>query len=438
MLLRDVFTDSREDCAGRFFVPLAGEKFDGHAFIADVAKRGAIGCVASKPLKARLPEGFAVLKVKDALGAYQALASHTRRAFRGPVVGITGSCGKTTTKNLVRDVVGSKWAVEATEKNENNEVGVPRTLLRINKKTQAVVLEFGMRARFEICLLAGVAMPDIAVITNVEKTHIGRLGTEEDIAAAKCELIESMPPFTPVFLNADNKWTPWLAKKTRARVSTFGITRGSLRATNIKVDFQGTSFTVKGAGDPWDARMPLIGKANVYNALAAIAVALELDMKPREISAALFKAKEEHGRLNKYTTPNGTVIIDDTYNSNPASLAFAIDLLSQLPWDGRRVAVLGDMLELGPHSAEEHTSIGKNYIIDRCDMLITFGKESKNICDGALDAGMDSDMALHFDNLALLKRRLNTLFLPGDLVLVKGSRGMKMERITEMLMGGRR
>lgn len=439
LLLRGVATDTRGDCQGLLYIPFKGEKFDGHNFINDAAKQGAAACVSEQAVKAtRLTADFGVIRVHSTTVAYQAIASNNRRSFRGPVIAITGSCGKTTTKNLVRDVIGSKWDIAATEKNENNEIGVPRTLLRIGKKTQAAVLEFGMRAQGEIRLLTNIAMPDIAVITNVEKTHIGRLGSEEAIAMAKGELIENVPPSVPVFLNADNSWTPWLARRTRGRVVTFGINKGGVRATNISVDFQGTSFKVHGAGDAWEVRTPLIGKANVYNALAAIAVALELDMTPAEISSALFHAQEEGGRLNKYDTPNGSVIIDDTYNSNPSSLALAMNLLSQLPWKGRRVAILGDMFELGEYSESEHHNIGRNHILDLCDLLITIGAEARNISEGALDSGMEADMVLHFDSFALLKRRASTLFLPGDLILVKGSRGMKMERIVDLIKGARR
>jgi UDP-N-acetylmuramoyl-tripeptide--D-alanyl-D-alanine ligase len=438
LLVRDVTTDSRADCNGAFFIPLAGEKFDGHRFIADVAKKGAVGCVASRDLgRVRLPRGFAVVRVADTLRAYQDLGAAVRRTLSGPVAAITGSCGKTTTKNMMRNVLARRRRVVATEKNENNEIGVPKTLLRADASTEAVVLEMGMRGPGQIRALAAIARPDIAVITNVEKTHIGELGSAEAIAAAKGELIENAPAGTPVFLNADNAWTLWLAKRTRADVVTFGIHSGHLRATDVTSDFNGISFRIHGAGEPWRVRVPLYGRANVYNALAVAGVGLYLGMSKDEIRSGLFQDIAEQGRMRKIETAGGSVIIDDTYNSNPTSLAFALQLLGELPWSGRRVAVLGDMLELGEFSQQEHYDIGRKHVDANCDLLITVGPEAEQISEGAMECGMPADMVVHAQSIPLLKRRMNILFAPGDLVLVKGSRGMHLEKVVDMLTGGR-
>jgi UDP-N-acetylmuramoyl-tripeptide--D-alanyl-D-alanine ligase len=440
LLIRDITTDSRGECAGAFFVPLEGEKFDGHKFIADTARKGAIGCAAAngKSLgRARLPGDFAVLRVENTLRAYQDMGAAARKTLRAPVAAITGSCGKTTTKNMMRNVLARRWRVVATEKNENNEIGVPKTLLRAGADTGAVVLEMGMRGPGQIRELARIATPDIAVITNVEKTHIGELGSAEAIAAAKGELIEEAPQGSPVFLNADNPWTLWLAKRTRAAVVTFGINSGHLRATDISCDFNGISFRVHGAGQPWHVRLPLLGRANVYNALAVISVALYLRMSVEEIKAGLFQDIAEQGRMRRIQTPGGSVIIDDTYNSNPTSLSFALQMLGELPWGGRRVAVLADMLELGEYSRQEHFDIGNKLVDGNCDLLIAIGPEAAQIAEGALESGMPGDMVVAVETIPLLKRRMGALFLPGDLILVKGSRGMHLEKVVEMLTGGK-
>lgn len=437
LLISDVFTDTREDCADRLYVPLTGEKFDGHKFIGDAAKKGAAGCLTAKGAPRRLPNGFAVVRVRDTLAAYQAVASRNRDTCGGPVIAITGSCGKTTTKNMIRNVLARRQNIVATEKNENNEVGVPRTLLRIGARTGAAVLEFGMRAPGEIRTLTDITRPDMAVITNIEKTHIGRLGSEEAIARAKGEIIENAAAGMPAFLNADNPWTLWLARRTRANIVTFGIKQGHVRARDIACDLRGVSFTVHAPGACFKVSVPMFGRANVYNALAAIAVALVLNMDPDDIRAGLFQDIPEQGRMRRIHTNNGTVVLDDSYNSNPTSLAFALDTLGEIAWPGRKVAVLADMLELGEFSKDEHHRIGLEHVDGRCDLLIGVGEQAAEICEGALETGMDSDMVMHFDNFGLLKRRSNSIFIPGDLVLVKGSRGMQMERVVELLSGGR-
>lgn len=437
LIIRDVFTDTRQECANGLYVPLIGEKFDGHKFIGDAAKHGAAGCVTSKGAPRRLPKGFAVVSTRDTLAAYQAVASKNRDACAGPVIAITGSCGKTTTKNMIRNVLARRWNVVATEKNENNEIGVPRTLLRIDNGTGAAVLEFGMRAPGEIRELTDMARPDMAVITNIEKTHIGRLGSEEAIAHAKGEIIENAAAGMPAFLNADNPWTLWLAKRTNASIVTFGISQGHVRARDIVCDLRGVSFTVHAPGACWKASVPMFGRANVYNALAAISVALVLNMPPEDIRAGLFQDIPEQGRMRRIHTSNGTVVLDDSYNSNPTSLSFALDTLGEIAWPGRKVAVLADMLELGEFSRDEHHRIGREHVDKRCDLLLGVGEQAAEICEGALETGMDSDMVMHFDNFGLLKRRFNTIFIPGDLVMVKGSRGMQMERVVELLTGGK-
>lgn len=435
-----VTTDSRDDVAGMLFVPLKGEKFDGHEFIRDVARNKAVACVAEQSFKptARLPEDFGVVLVEDTLAAYQALGAWNRLRRRIPLVAITGSCGKTSTKEMLTNILLAAYrgGVVSSKGNENNEIGVPKTLLRIGDSTKIVVQEMGMRGPGEIALLARLAEPNFAVITNVEKTHIGRLGSEQAIADAKGELVENMNGRNAVILNADNRWTPYIIKKTGAMVIRFGVEgKAEVKASSVKADFNGVSFVLQSNETKFQIHLPVLGKVNVYNALAASSVAMLLGIGPDKIQEGLNKGKMPGSRMKVERVNNGQVLIDDTYNSNPSSLRFALELLRDTPWKHRRVAILGDMLELGEFSREEHRDVGRRFIQGYCDLLITYGHEAKQLGEGALHVGVPAEMILHFDNLSLFKRRGLSLLSTNDLILVKGSRGVKMEEIVHLIKG---
>ncbi|MFA6451449.1 MAG: Mur ligase family protein, partial [bacterium] len=270
-----IVRDSREDCSRALYVPLAGERFDGHDFIEQAAAAGAVGAFISKDIKANLPKDFILIRVADTLKAYQAVARASRLRYNVSVIAITGSCGKTSTKNLLSNVLGNR-KVARTEKNENNEVGVPLTLLRMDGETQAAIIECGMRAKGEIADLASIARPTHGLITNIESTHIGRLGSLEAIADAKGELLEALGRDNFAFLNADNAWTPRLMKKTEAKITTFGIEAGDVRATDIHFSLDGARFTLETPAGTIEAGVPFPGRGTVYNAAAAAAVALSL------------------------------------------------------------------------------------------------------------------------------------------------------------------
>ncbi|MEW5946926.1 MAG: UDP-N-acetylmuramoyl-tripeptide--D-alanyl-D-alanine ligase [bacterium] len=434
-----VVTDSRADCAGALFVPLVGERRDGHDFIADAAGKGAAGCFSSRgAAPPGAPEGFVVIEARDTLEAYQKLAAWNRGRCRAVVAAVTGSCGKTTTKEMIRNVMEARLgeAVVGTAANENNEIGVPRALLRMGAGTKAAALEFGMRRPGDVSLLAKLARPDCGVITNVEKTHIGLLGSEQAIADAKGELLECLDPGGVAVLNADNPWCGYLGKKTAAAIVKFGVrNKAEVTAREISYGIDGVSFVLDSLGTRVPVRVPLLGEVNVYNALAAGAVAIVMGYGAEELRAGLARQTFQEGRMRKVMPDDGKLILDDTYNSNPASLRRALELLGALPWNGRRVAVLGDMLELGDFSRDEHRAVGREAAVKYCDLLITFGTESKHIGDGAQHAGMDPEMVLHFDSISLFRRRALGLLLPDDLILVKGSRGMKMEEIVRLIAG---
>jgi len=293
----------------------------------------------------------------------------------------------------------------------------------------------GMRARGEIAAAASVARPDYGLITNVGLTHVGRLGSEKEIALAKGELLEYVDPAGKVFLNADNGWTPMLVRMSRSEVVTFGMNSGDVRCEDVRYTLEGVFFTVvaNGGGEVFEVSAPAPGKAGVYNALASAAVGISLGMAGAEIAEGLSLPVAEEGRMRKLRTGDGKVVLDDTYNANPGSVNLAMDLLGRVEWKGRKVPVLGDMLELGEQSREEHLKVGRE-CARFVDALVTVGPDAALIAEGALESGKIAAGRVHsFDVIEGLASRAGELFEAGDLILVKGSRGMKMERVVKML-----
>lgn len=425
-------TDSRADCAGAMFVAFVGERFDGHDYVAKVSAAGAVGAFVSKDMKYDVPGNFALVMVEDTLAAYQVIARTNRDRYGVPVVAITGSCGKTTTKSILFNLLSGRRTV-CTEKNENNEVGVPLTVLRMDGSTERVIVEFGMRGPGEIRQLARTARPTHGIITNIEPAHIGRLGSLEAIADAKGELLEEMGAGDFAFLNADNEWTERLRKKTSASITTFGIDKGDVRAAGINYSLDGTRFMIETPSGRIEACVPLPGRGTVYNAAAAAAVALSLGESPESISERLALPAEEGSRMRIVRSPCGMLLIDDTYNSSPASLRLALELLGSVAWNGRRVAVIGDMLELGEFSHAEHLKIGKETASRNAGVLVTFGEEARAFAEGAASAGMARGSIFSFTDFDALAEEAEDIFHTGDMVLIKGSRGMKMERIVNLL-----
>ncbi len=431
-----VLTDSRGDCTGALFIPLNGEKFDGHDFVAAAVKAGAAACIVSKDIDSSVPQNAAVIRVADTLAAYHAIAKSNRDKYDVNVIAITGSCGKTSTKNLMVNVLDD-GALVYTEKNENNEIGAPKTLLRIGGDTRRAILEFGMRGPGEIAQLTAISNPTHAVITNIEPSHIGRLGSMEAIADAKGELLEHLPSSAKAFLNADSPWLERLEKKTTAEVITFGIESGDVRASDIKFTLEGVDFTLNTPEGKTEVSVPLPGRGAVYNSASVAAVALSLGESLSTISKNLSKPFGESGRMNKIKTPDGKLIIDDTYNSSPSSLKLALELLGKVNWPGRRAAVLADMLELGDFSKDEHFNIGLKHLPENLDLLITFGEEAASIANGAIEAGFNKDNCFVYMDFDMLAEDIVRHFTGGELVLVKGSRGMKLERAVNLLGGTR-
>lgn len=422
-----VDTDTRDIAAGALFVAFKGAKFNGHDFILKAISEGAAGAVVSEIRPEYEGASFPVFLVPDTLKAYQDLARFHRRRFAIPVVAVTGSVGKTTTRNMIATVLSQKFNVLQTEKNFNNEIGLPKTLLQLTPQHEACVVEMGMRGLGQIAELAAIAEPTIGGVTNVGKSHIELLGSQENIAKAKSELVVALDEKGTAVLNADDPFVAAMADICKGKVVGYGIdsSAAAVRADRIQCNEKGIRFTGRCFDQMLDVHMPVIGRHNVYNALAAIAVGRITGLSEYQIQKGLagyhgVAMRQELIRLGQYT------FINDAYNANPASMAEAIRTLALLT-KGRKIAVLGGMLELGDWTQREHETIGHDIVKEGIDALITLGDEARFIASAAAGDGMAAVYTTGSHAEAAAK--LQEIIKPGDTVLLKGSRGFAMEKI---------
>lgn len=451
-------TDSREVRSGDLFVALKGERFDGHQFVDTALQRGAVGAIVQE--RYRLPprpEGATketlsggsradvlsrrapfLLGVPDPLLAYQQLAAHHRNRFRIPVVAVTGSNGKTTTKEMVTAVLAQRLTVLKTEGNLNNRIGVPQTLLRLATRHQAVVVEMGVDQKGQTTRLCEIARPTIGLITNIGPDHLEFFGSMEASAQAKAELLNLMPPDGAVVLNADDAYFDYLASRSRCRVLSFGLSpRAQVRATEVVPDLRrGTTFRLALSGR---TRRPLVllrahGAHNLSNALAAAAVGHLLGVTGTMIAKGLARFRPAAMR-SQVSLWGGVRVINDCYNANPASMKAAIELLLGLGSSRRTVAVLGDMLELGPETVALHREVGTYLARRGVSVLIVCGVLGHELAEGARAAGMASDHVIETADAAAAAASAKAIIHDGDVVLVKASRGMRLERVIEVLSG---
>lgn len=426
MLYRNVTTDTRTVGEDDLFAALKGEKFDGHDFIEQAVSDGAAGVIVEDA--ARLyPDGdYTIFVVKNTRKAYQDLALFHRRRFSIPVVAVTGSAGKTSTRALIATVLEQKYNVLQTEKNFNNEIGLPRTLLQLTKEHGACVVELGMRGLGQIKELADIAEPTVGVVTNVGKSHIELLGSQAQIARAKGELIEALGSDGTAVLNQDDKRVAAMAGKCKGKVVGFGIINDApVMAGTIKNSEKGLSFTCRCFDQVIDVHMAVIGTHNVYNALAAVAVGRLLGLSEHQMQKGLAEYKGVPMRQELVNIDN-VVFVNDAYNANPASMKEAVDTLVTLT-GGRKIAVLGGMLELGDWAEKEHEKIGTYLADKKVDVLIALGDEARFMAKAAKAAGMNEVyiVTTHAEAAAVLRR----IMRQGDTVLLKGSRGFAMEKI---------
>lgn len=428
--------DSRRAEPGQLFFAFPGNKSDGHLYVEDALSRGAAAVVISRQVA--VEAGQPLIVVADPLQALQDLARFYRQLFPVTVVAVTGSTGKTTTKDLIAGVLGVGLRVLKTEGNQNNEIGLPLTLLRLDHDYDAVVLEMAMRGRGEIAALCWLSQPQIGVITNIGLTHLERLGSQQAIAEAKGELLDALPVDGCAILNREDSWQQLLAQKCKCDVVFYGLgDECAVRARDIALrGLQGSEFLLCTPLGEAPCQLALPGQHNIFNALAAAAVGHRLGLRPEQIARGLGAASFTGMRLEIKKGILGSTIIDDTYNASPASVKAALQLLADIPERGRAIAVLGDMYELGAETMAGHRSVGEQAAALKLDHLCVVGELAREIVRGARAAGLsDLQISVYPDNQAAIAF-MRGFVKSGDVILVKGSRGAKMEEIVASLNEG--
>jgi UDP-N-acetylmuramoyl-tripeptide--D-alanyl-D-alanine ligase len=443
--------DSRLCGSDSLFVALQGAQVDGHSFIADALSRGARYVIAEprarelaggqpaatyidilKPLPESVPTAPVMLIAPNSLAALQQLAAWWRRKFSMRVVGVTGSVGKTITKESIATVLAERYNVYKSPGNLNSESGLPLALLALQGTPERAVFEMAMYDIGEITKLAELAQPVIGVVTNVGPSHLERLGTIERIAEAKSELPRALPPDGWAILNGDDPFVRAMQPLTKARVMLYGLGQANdLWASDVEgLGLQGTRFWLHHSGEhPLHLTIPLLGRHSVHTALAAAAVGLVEGLAWEEIIRGLQNVSGQL-RLAAVSGLNDSTLIDDTYNSSPLSALAALMLLSEL--EGRKIGVFADMLELGLYEREGHELVGRR-AADICDLLITVGPRARIIAESAQDAGLAADRIYYCADRAQCIASLQAMLQPGDMVLIKGSRGMAMEEVVTAL-----
>jgi len=449
-LIRQISTDSRSIRRGDLFVALRGERYDGHEFVPAVLAQGAAGAIVHD--RYRLPSSSAAVHrvdgrplpflfgVRDPLFAYQQLATHYRSRFHIPIVAVTGSNGKTTTKDMVAAVLAQRWPVLKTEGNLNNRIGVPSTLFRLTARHHAAVIEMGVDQQGQTIRLCEIVKPTIGLITNIGPDHLEFFGSMEGSAQAKAELLDMLPSAGTAILNADDHYFDYLAARARCRVMSFGFSEmADVRASGVTSDVrQGTTFRLHlpGKSRPTTVRIKVHGIHNVTNALAAAAAGTALSLSGSTIAQGLSRFRPAAMR-SQVVTHHGVHIINDCYNANPASMRAALQLLAQWSPARKRIAVLGDMLELGPEARQLHRDVGQFLATQGVSRLIVCGTLGRDIAEGARKAGMAGPQIDEVADAAAAADHLKKIVRQGDVVLVKASRGVKLEQVVQVLTGMR-
>jgi UDP-N-acetylmuramoyl-tripeptide--D-alanyl-D-alanine ligase len=441
--------DSRMAIPGSLFVAMPGEKVNGHEYISDAFKHGSSVALVQEDVSASypvidlrsgvLPAGLTLpdapfcIRLDNSLSGLQTIAKFWRAQLNLRVIGITGSVGKSTTKELVSEVLCMRYRTLRNPGNLNNEIGLPLTVLRLGPGYERAVLEMGFYVPGEIAFLCEIAKPQVGVVTNIGTVHAERAGSQEVIARGKAELIRSLPaaPTGTAILNYDDPWVRDMASLTAANVIFYGLDpKADLWADQIISDgLEGIQFQLHYHTDSMQLRVPLIGQHSVHTALRAAAVGLAEDMTWPEIVTGL-RYSHTQLRLVAVHTPNGALLLDDTYNASPESTLAALNLLADLT--GRKVAVLGDMLELGQYEQQGHEKVGVR-AAEVADEVVALGERSQMITDAALNSGMESEKVHHFSKIEDVIEYLKTTLKNGDVALIKGSHGLRMDRIVSAL-----
>lgn len=433
----DVVTDSRKICDGTVFVALCGEKFDGHNFVEQSFSQGAICCIVNKDFE--VSSDIPLIKVENTYAALRDIAAYYRSRFDIPAVAITGSVGKTSTKDMVASVLEKHYNVLKTEGNFNNEIGLPLTTFRLTSDNDIAVFEMGMSAFGEISRLTQIAVPETAIITNIGFSHIEHLGSQDNILKAKLEILEGIPSGGTVILNGDDPLLCSVVGTLPFETLTYGIENQNcdVVAFNIKKSAEGTEFEVKIEKEIYKVQVNVPGLHHVYNALSAILTGVIYNMPAEEIIAGIADFKPSGMRQN-VTVVDDKVLIKDCYNASPTSMKSGLEVLSVTPpkfadADFRRVAVLGDMLELGDFAEEAHRAVGRLCCEYDLGCLIAVGPNAKFVAEGAIENGFNSsELYVFYDNTSA-KEHILDILKSNDVILFKGSRGMRLEEIADFV-----
>jgi UDP-N-acetylmuramoyl-tripeptide--D-alanyl-D-alanine ligase len=446
-IITEATVDSRQAIPGSLFVAMRGEHHDGHDFVQAAFKRGSTLALVERDLSSQIPvvdlrrdfdpeavaamEGSFCLRVPNTLQALQQVAQSWRRKLNVRVIGITGSVGKSTTKELIAEVLGQRYRTLKNPGNLNNEIGLPLTLLSLSEGHERAVLEMGFYVPGEIETLCKIALPQVGVVTNIGTVHAERAGSLEAIAQGKTELVQSLPPEGWAILNYDDPFVREMSDKTRAHVFFYGLDpQANLWADNIdSLGLDGIRFEMHYRGEILHMHVPMIGRHSVQTVLRAAAVGLVEGLTWQEIIEGL-RSTTTQLRLVAMRTQSGALILDDTYNASPDSTLAALTLLGEL--EGYRLAVLGDMLELGPYEQQGHEMVGAR-VADIVDELVTVGERARIIARSARQAGLQKQAITEFEDVQKVAEYLQQRLTPEHVVLIKGSRGMHMDRIVTAL-----
>ncbi|MEH6944552.1 UDP-N-acetylmuramoyl-tripeptide--D-alanyl-D-alanine ligase [Bacillus sp. JJ722] len=429
-LIAGVAIDSRKVMKGNLFVPFQGENTDGHAYVESAIANGAGAALWQKDVP-NPPENLPILLVDDTLESLQKLADSYLQQVTPKVVGVTGSNGKTTTKDMIASLLSQKYKVHKTEGNYNNHLGLPLTILGMDEDTEVAVLEMGMSGRGEIELLSKLAKPDIAVITNIGEAHLLDLGSREGIAEAKLEITKGLREDGVMIYHGDEPLLHDKLSQSHWKTCSFGREqRNTIYPLRIESSQEQTMFTTNLYSNT--LTLPVLGNHNVLNALAAILVARELEVDYSAIAKGLLQLKVSNMRMEMVEGQQGEKIINDAYNASPTAMKAVIDLVVELKGYNKKYLVLGDMLELGPDEAQFHREIGETIERSTVDKLFTFGNLGMQIAEGAKSTLGEECVHAFLDKQALIQE-LKKCIGNNDLVLVKASRGMKLEEVVQAL-----
>ena len=430
-----IVIDSRAVGAGDCFVAIKGERLDGHAFVTDAVAAGA-ACVIVQDAGSVRDTSATVIQVDDTTAALQSLARHVRRESGARVVAITGSAGKTTTKEICADLLSAHYRVFRNKGNLNNHIGLPLSLLELRSRPEVAVVELGMNHTGEIRTLVGIAEPNVRVWTNVGDAHLGFFPSADAIADAKAEILERASADDVLVANGDD---PRIAARMSAfpgRRVTFGTTAGAeVRATQVEYrGLDGVRARVQTPAGDFELSTPLLGSGNLYNVLAATAVAVTLGVEPAAVASRAQALRPAYHRGELLRLPGGVTLIDDSYNSSPSALKTSLEIVRTASGSARKIAVLGEMLELGDHATDLHRACGRAAQAAGVDVLIVAGGQpAKALADEARAAGMAAASVVVAEDKVGAGEALRQVVRPGDLVLVKGSRGIVLDQVVEML-----